>query len=106
MTAASADVLDAATPLPIDPTDDAAPVVPTWPCPSCGAQVAMDLDACESCGAGFLAGASSTAVSVKLPVVGDVNRLSKGQRLVMAAAIAVALMLAFVLLAEVGGHIF
>jgi ribosomal protein L40E len=106
VTAASADVLDAATPLPTDdhPLHVAAPA-PTWPCPRCGARVSMELDSCDSCGAGFLAETSSTSVSMKLPVVGDLNRLSKGQRLVVAIGFAVVMMVLFVLLAEIGGHI-
>jgi hypothetical protein len=107
VTAATADVLDASTSLPTDeqPLHVAAPA-PTWPCPQCDARVSMELDACGSCGAGFLAETSSTSVSMKLPVVGDVSRMSKGQRLMMAIGFAIALMLAFVLLAEVGGRIF
>jgi ribosomal protein L40E len=108
VTAASADVLDATTPLPTEPPSaGAAPAAatPTWPCTRCGAKVSLDLDACPECGAGFLAGAASSTVSMKLPVVGDVSRMSKGQRLMMAAGFAVVLMLLLLLLAEVGGHI-
>jgi hypothetical protein len=78
---------------------------PTWPCTRCGAKVSFDLDACPDCGAGFLAGAASSAISVKLPVVGDLSRMSKGQRLMMAAGFAVVLMVFLLLLAEVGGHL-
>jgi hypothetical protein len=108
VTAASADVLDAATPLPTDPGAVEAPAqapAPTWPCTRCSAKVSFDLDACPECGAGFLAGAASSAVSVKLPVVGDMSRLSKGQRMIIAAGFAGVLMLVLLLLAEVGGHL-
>lgn len=107
VTAVAADVLDAATPLPVDADRpvDAAKVAPTWPCPRCGAKVAMDLDACDSCGAGFLSGASATSRSVALPVVGDLTRMSSGQRMLVAIGVAIGICVLLVLLAEVFGHV-
>jgi uncharacterized OB-fold protein len=75
----------------------------TWPCARCGEQVAMSLDVCPTCGAGFLEGASTT-VSVHLPVVGDMNKLSRTQRLLVGVVIAVVVMIVLVLLATIGGH--
>lgn len=65
----------------------------------------MSLDECPDCGAGFLSGAS-IAPAANLPLVGDMRRMSQGQRLLVGAVISVALMALFVLLAEIGGHIF
>jgi hypothetical protein len=76
----------------------------TWPCHRCGEQVEMSLDSCPSCGTGFLAG--STAVpSTRLPVVGDIGRMSRTQRLVVGFVIAVVVMIILVVLATIGGHI-
>jgi hypothetical protein len=82
-------------------SDDADAV--SWPCARCGEQVAISLDACPTCGAGFLEGAS-TSVSVHLPVVGDMNTLSRTQRLLVGVVIAVVVMIVLVLLATIGGH--
>jgi hypothetical protein len=65
----------------------------------------MSLEACPDCGAGFLTGATDTPAT-RLPLVGDVQRLSHGQRLLVGGATAVVLMIVFVLVAEIGGHIF
>jgi predicted RNA-binding Zn-ribbon protein involved in translation (DUF1610 family) len=76
----------------------------TWPCPRCGEQVAISLDSCQSCGAGFLSGAS-TAMSARLPVVGDMAKMSQGQRLLVAAGISAALIVVLVVVAFVIGHV-
>jgi hypothetical protein len=78
---------------------------PTWPCPQCGAKVAMDMDFCNECGAGFLSGVADGA-SVRLPVVGEVKTMSSSQRLMMGVMVAVALMAVIVALAFIGGHLF
>jgi hypothetical protein len=75
-----------------------------WPCPRCGEQVPISLDLCNSCGAGFLVGATAR-VTTRLPVVGDVGRLSSAQRMMMTAAIAFVFMLILIVVATVGGHI-
>jgi hypothetical protein len=77
----------------------------TWPCPRCGAKVALSLDACSECGAGFLSGATATAAA-RLPLVGDMGKMSQGQRLLVGVGISVVLMTLFVLLAAIGGHLF
>jgi predicted RNA-binding Zn-ribbon protein involved in translation (DUF1610 family) len=76
-----------------------------WPCPRCGAQVPISLDSCTDCGAGFLAGATAT-VGTRLPLVGDVNRMSQGQRLIIGAGVSIILMAIFVLILSVGGQFF
>jgi hypothetical protein len=90
----------AVPPAPPRPTDTA-----SWPCPHCRAWVAMSLDSCPDCGAGFLSGATET-VGTRLPLVGDMSTFSAGQRLLIGAGISIVLMVIFVVLAEVGGHLF
>ena len=73
------------------------PVVATeanWPCGVCGAANPMNLDACAACGAGFLAGARSEGPLLELPVVGDITRMPRWQRFVLAGGV----VLAFVVL--------
>jgi hypothetical protein len=67
--------------------------------------VPLELDACGDCGAGFLSGASAAAAA-RLPVVGDMGRMSQGQRLMVGAGIAVIVILAFFVLAEIATHLF
>jgi hypothetical protein len=86
----------------------AAPLVAaesTWPCPRCGERVALSMDVCESCGAGFLAGVS-TKVSARVPLIGDMTQLSSGQRWLVAMGFSVALIVVFVLLAFIVGEVF
>src|SRR5262249_32441632 len=93
-------------PDPADPASaaEAAPDVATdpaeaqWPCMACGEQVPLSLDTCPACGAGFLAGATTTA-STRLPVVGDIGRMSRTQRLLVGCGIAVGVMILLVLVA-------
>jgi hypothetical protein len=75
----------------------------TWPCQACGETVAIELDACPSCGSGFLSGASSE-VSVRLPVLGDIGGLSRSQRLLAGLGVSLVVMVILVLLATIGGH--
>jgi hypothetical protein len=76
-----------------------------WPCLRCGEQVPISLDACHSCGAGFLAG-STTSPSAHLPIVGDVGRLSRNQRVGLGFGVSIVVMIILILLATIGGHIF
>jgi hypothetical protein len=84
----------------VEPVLDAA----SWPCSRCGAQVPLALDACGECGAGFLAGAIPPP-TMSVPIVGDVSRLSKGQRFGLAAGLAAGLILVFLALATVVGAV-
>jgi len=77
----------------------------SWPCPRCGAQVPLELDACTDCGASFLAGATART-STKLPVVGDIGRMSQGQRLMMGVGAAVVIMMVFFVVVEIASHVF
>ena len=99
--AAAPDPLDLSTPLdlvgraavPADltPAIGAAPAAgPTWPCTTCGAANSFDRDLCGSCGSAFLAAARDDGPLLELPVVGDLTRLSRAQRLGLAAGLVVA----------------
>lgn len=60
-----------------------------WPCTACGAENPFSVSACAACGAGFLAGLrESEGPLLELPGVGDLSRLSRGQRLALAAGVA------------------
>ncbi|HVM28621.1 MAG TPA: hypothetical protein VM433_13250, partial [Mycobacteriales bacterium] len=61
-----------------------------WPCSTCGQSNPVELDACAGCGTGFLAAMKADEPPLLvLPGVGDVSRLSRAQRLAMAAGVAV-----------------
>lgn len=62
----------------------------------------MSSDACGLCGAGFLSGAT-TMLNARLPVVGDLGRMSQGQRLLVAAGISVIFMIVLVAIFAIGG---
>jgi hypothetical protein len=102
-TAATGDAVAAegAEPSALQPPERAAV---TWPCGRCGEQVEMALDACPTCGAGFLEGATG-AVSVHLPVVGDMGKMSRSGRLMVGTVISIIVMIVLVLLATISGHI-
>ena len=82
----SPDVLDS----PVVKQADVRLAEPTWPCSACGTAVALDSDRCPVCGGGFLGGPEA-AVSLELPVVGDVARLSTGQKWAFAGVASVAI---------------
>ncbi|MEX2289775.1 MAG: hypothetical protein WD794_05540 [Mycobacteriales bacterium] len=64
------------------------PVEPTWPCVTCGAANPLSGDACSACGAGFLAGLrESDGPLLELPGLGDLTRMSRSQRLMLAGAV-------------------
>jgi hypothetical protein len=81
------------------------PEAAKWPCGRCGAKVPISMDDCPSCGAGFLSGASSP-MSSRLPLVGDVGRFSRNQRIGLGFGFAIVLMVVLVALLTIGGHIF
>jgi hypothetical protein len=75
-----------------------------WPCGTCGAVNGLDLDACADCGAGFLTALrASEPPLLALPGIGDVTQLGRGQRLGLAAGVALALVLLVALLALLTG---
>ena len=64
---------------------------PTWPCSTCGTTNPIAADACTGCGAGFLAGLRETeGPLLELPGVGDLTRMSRGQRLGIAFGVVLA----------------
>lgn len=77
---------------------------PTWPCPSCGAGVAMTLDECSVCGAGFLEQARQ-GHSLNVPYFGKVGKLDSNQRLFLGIGVGLALLVALVILATVAGEL-
>ena len=69
-----------------EPTGDA-----TWPCTTCGARNDLAANACTACGAGFLAGLrDSEGPLLELPGVGDLTRMSRGQRMLVAFGVVLA----------------
>jgi hypothetical protein len=88
-----------------DPTEVKDPAEAMWPCLTCGEQVPLSLDECPACGAGFLAG-STTIASTKLPVVGDVRKMSSNQRLLAGLAVAAGFSLIVFVVAVVATHVF
>jgi len=70
---------------------------PMWPCHACGASNPLSNSVCAGCGGGFLA-AASEQLSVVLPGVGDVMRMSRGQRALLAIGAAALLVVVPVLL--------
>ena len=94
----------------VDPLSAPAPALglpnrsePTWPCSTCGAANAISADTCAACGAGFLAGLrESEGPLLELPGVGDLTRMSRGQRMLLAFGI----VLAFIALTAILGFLF
>jgi RNA polymerase subunit RPABC4/transcription elongation factor Spt4 len=76
-----------------------------WPCNSCDEHVPMSLDACPMCGSPFLSGAKETP-SMEIPMVGDLGRMSRTQRLVFGIVVAMGVMVVLIVGAAIIGHIF
>ncbi|MCU1692055.1 MAG: hypothetical protein JWM64_1146 [Frankiales bacterium] len=88
----------APAPSPAAPVSPAAPGA-CWPCSTCGAANGLDRDTCAACGAGFLSALRATEEPLLvLPVVGDLGAMSRAQRLGLAAAVVVAVLLLTALL--------
>ena len=107
---ASAPAAPALAELPPDPILDApvfqAPAVARtelkgWPCLGCGAMVPIEDDACFQCGRPFLP--SDEIPSLALPGVGDLKRMDRGPRLLLALAAAGVVMTLLVAVAFVFG---
>lgn len=72
---------------------------PTWPCSRCAAPNEMSAAACATCGAQFLQTvAEESRVTLVLPVVGDLGRYSRGQRLGLALGAVAAVLVPLALL--------
>ena len=91
----------ALSPQALSPQPQPTPAVEaTWPCTTCGADNPLTSDACLACGAGFLAVLREAQEPLLvLPVVGDLGALSRGQRLGLAAAV---VLVVLVLVAALG----
>jgi hypothetical protein len=73
--------------------------IATWPCTACGTANPLEDDACAACGAGFLSGLrASEEPLLVLPVVGDLGALTRSQRLGLAAAVVLAVVVLTALL--------
>jgi hypothetical protein len=68
-----------------------------WPCVGCGSVNPLDASTCAACGKGFLAGVAETP-SLRVPLFGDLTRLTRAQRLWGATAVAAVLAVVLVLL--------
>ncbi|HEU5034417.1 MAG TPA: hypothetical protein VFT62_06625, partial [Mycobacteriales bacterium] len=75
-----------------------------WPCQFCGGTVPLDLENCSECGASFLAAAKSS-ISLVVPGIGDLTKLSKGARVALMAGGATVLTFVLYLVALVLGHL-
>ena len=76
------------SPLPTHPADEPADegeAATGWPCLSCGARVALELDSCPECGKPFLAGGDAP-VSLHVPIVGDLAQANPGTRFIVGLA--------------------
>jgi len=79
-------------PVPAAATDPA-----TWPCTACGATNPLSLDVCSACGSRFLALASEMP-SLVVPGVGDLQQLSRGHRVAVAAGFLAAILIPLALI--------
>jgi hypothetical protein len=93
----------APTPAPTD-AKGAADGELRWPCSGCDEQVPMSLDICPTCGSSFLSGASGPP-SMEIPMVGDISRMSRTQRLVFGVVVAFIVMIGLVVVGAILGHI-
>ena len=76
---------------------------PTWPCSACGTVNRIERDTCSGCGLPFLSGLrEQDGPLLELPVVGDISRLGRGQRLALAGGV----VLVFILLTLALGLLF
>jgi len=88
-------------PVAAAPAPAPAPVVaavpsgkPGWPCTACGTPNDVERGTCATCGLPFLAGLrESEPPLLELPVVGDLTKLSRGQRFALAGGVVLACVL-------------
>lgn len=74
-----------------------------WPCLSCGALVPLADNACSQCGRPFLP--TDEMPSLALPGIGDVSRMDRGQRIMVAAVFGLLVMGVFVAMAFIVGSL-
>ncbi|HUR13121.1 MAG TPA: zinc ribbon domain-containing protein [Mycobacteriales bacterium] len=80
----------------------ALPAVPVvqeaeWPCTRCGLRNALTASTCRDCGSPFLGGASE-APALVLPGVGDITKLSRGHRVMVALGVVLAVVIPLALM--------
>lgn len=78
---------------------------PTWPCAGCEARVPLEEMTCPRCGTAFMGGGGPT-VSLHVPGVGDLAKMSPGGRFALMAGGAAMVTVILVLLALVLGYLF
>jgi hypothetical protein len=77
---------------------------PSWPCSACGTVNPMAHDTCSACGRHFLAGVrEGEGPLLELPVVGDITKLSRGQRVGIAVVVILVVLAMTVLLGLIFG---
>jgi hypothetical protein len=77
---------------------------PNWPCTACGTVNPIARDTCSACGLHFLAAVrAGDAPLLELPLVGDITRLSRGQRFALAGAVALAVIVLTLLIGLILG---
>jgi DNA-directed RNA polymerase subunit RPC12/RpoP len=65
-----------------------------WPCLTCGTDNALTAATCSACGSGFLASLrESEGPLLELPGVGDLTKMSRAQRLLLALGVVIAISL-------------
>ena len=74
-----------------------------WPCPRCEAQVPIEFDACETCGAGFLDAAQE---EVRLPLIGKASDLEGAKKAWVIVGGASALIAAYFIFVAIIGLLF
>lgn len=72
--------------------DQDGPQTPTWPCTACEQPNPLSAAACATCGTDFLASLREAEEPLlRLPLVGDIGRFSRTQRLGLAALVVLTL---------------
>jgi len=71
----------------------------SWPCSACGHGNPLTAGVCGACGSAFLSGVrKAEGPLLALPVVGDITRLQRGQRLGLAFALMIVIVVLLALL--------
>ena len=81
------------------PAQPAPPSTATWPCTRCASDNPFTASVCGTCGGAFLAALKDEEKPLLvLPLIGDVGKLSRGQRLGVAAGVIAAIMVPLALI--------
>jgi hypothetical protein len=91
--AAPAPVQAAVAPAPRVPADASA----SWPCTRCGDRNAIASPVCGTCGSPFLA-AAAEKISLVVPGLGDLSHYTRGQRVGIAVAVLMAVLMPLALI--------